>query len=210
MALDQPAAQPALLRPPARCETAVDLDRWQHDVREDGARAPQSKTLPALHSRYPPAPVTVATRQGLRRVSPDLPIAGWGQPHPLLSGSHFLLALRLQSLDKFVEIAFKHLFQLMQRHPDAMICYTILREIVGANLLASLARAHLSLAILCDFRFLPLPLRLDNSGPQGPHRLVAILQLRPFVLATHHHTGRNMGDPHRRFRRIDALAPGAG
>jgi len=34
-----------------------------------------------------------------------------------------LLTLRLQSLDEFVEIAFEHLFQLMQRHPDAMICH---------------------------------------------------------------------------------------
>ena len=61
--------------------------------------------------------------------------------------------------------------------------------------------------VLC---FLLLPLCLDDSGPQGPHRLVAILQLRPFVLATHHHTGRNMGDPHGRFCRIDALASGTG
>src|SRR6476646_9039591 len=100
-----------------------------------------------------------------------------GTTASMLSSSHFLLTLRLQSLDEFVEIAFEHLFQLMQRHPDAMICHPILRKVVGANLLASLARAHLRLAILGDFRFLPLPFRLDDSGPQGSHRFVAILQL---------------------------------
>jgi hypothetical protein len=31
----------------------------------------------------------------------------------MLCRSHFLLPLRLQSLDKFVKIALKHLFQLM-------------------------------------------------------------------------------------------------
>src|ERR1043165_5433662 len=98
----------------------------------------------------------------------------------------------------------------MQGHTHAMISDAILREVVGTNLLASLTRAHLSLTVLRDFRFLLLPLRLDDSGPQSPHRLIAILQLRPFVLATHHHTGRNMGDPHRRFCRIDALASGTG
>src|SRR6185295_18844953 len=128
----------------------------------------------------------------------------------MLSSTHFLLALRLQGLDEFVEIAFEHLFQLMQCHPDAMICHSILWKVVGANLLASLARAHLRLAILGNFRFLPLPLRLDDSCSQGPHRFVAILQLRPLVLAAYHHTGWNMGDPHRRFCRIDTLASGAG
>jgi hypothetical protein len=115
----------------------------------------------------------------------------------MLRRTHFLLTLRLQGLNEFTEIALEHLFQLMQGHTDTMIRYTILGEIVGANFLASLARTHLSLAILGDFRFLSLPLRLDDSGPQGPHCLVAILQLRPFILATHYNTGRDMGDPHR-------------
>src|SRR5512147_1613197 len=87
---------------------------------------------------------------------------GTGATASMLSSPHFLLTLSLQSLDEFVEVAFKHLFQLMQGHADTMIGYPILREVVGANLLASLASAHLSLAILCDFRFLLLPLRLDD------------------------------------------------
>src|SRR5512140_784577 len=90
-------------------------------------------------------------------------------------GPHFLLTLRLQGLNKLTEVALKHLFQFMQGHTYTVIRDTILREIVGANLLTSLARTHLRLAALCDFRLLPLPLRLDDSGPQSPHRLGAIL-----------------------------------
>src|SRR3546814_11862355 len=52
-------------------------------------------------------------------------------------------------------------------------------------------------------------LLLVEARAQHLHRLGAVLVLRLLVLALHHDTGRQVGDPHRRVGGVDVLATGA-
>src|SRR5580698_10159776 len=76
-----------------------------------------------------------------------------------------------------------HQVQLVQRQPDAVIRHPVLRKVIGANLLAAVARAHLLLAFLGQLRILPLHFLLIKPRPQHAHALLAILDLRLLVLA---------------------------
>src|SRR5438105_2720026 len=97
----------------------------------------------------------------------------------------------------------------MQRHAHAMVSHPVLWKIVRSNLFASLAGTDLCFSGLSDFRVLLFPLGIDDPGSERTHGLIAILQLRTLVLATHDHTGGNMGDAHGGFGRVHTLTAGA-
>ena len=90
-----------------------------------------------------------------------------------------------------------------------MIGDAALREVVGADLLGSLAGAHLAAAILRDGFLLLAHLDLVEPRAQHLHRLRAILDLRLLVLLRDDQPGRQVRDSDRRVRRVHALAAGS-
>src|SRR6185437_14596234 len=50
----------------------------------------------------------------------------------------FSLEMRNESVDEWLDFAVHHFRKLVDREADAMICYAILREVVGTNLLAAI------------------------------------------------------------------------
>jgi hypothetical protein len=79
--------------------------------------------------------------------------------------------------------------QLVDRQPDAVIRDTALREVVGADPLAPLARPDLALARRGDLGPLLLLRLLEQPRSQHAHRLGAVLDLGALVLAGHHEAG---------------------
>ena len=58
-----------------------------------------------------------------------------------------------------------------------------------------------------DFRYqICLPLLLVQDGLELLPRPLLVLRLRALLLALHHGAGREVGQPHRAVRRVDALA----
>ena len=76
-----------------------------------------------------------------------------------------------QRLDERLQLAFHHLIQLMQREADAVIRNAILREIIGADLLAAVAGAHHAAPLRADFFLLLLELHLVEPRTQHAHGL---------------------------------------
>ena len=91
-----------------------------------------------------------------------------------------------ERFDDRVQLAVHHEIQLMQREPDAVIGDAILREVVGADLLAAVARAHHAAALGAQRGLLLLQLHLVEPRTQHALGLGAILDLRFFVLAGDH------------------------
>src|SRR5580658_64760 len=94
----------------------------------------------------------------------------------------------------------------MVSEADSVIGEAILREVVGANLFAAIAAADLRLA-LCRLRgMLLLHLHFVESRTQNTHRLLAVLDLRLLILATHDGVRRQMRDAYRGVGCVDALS----
>src|SRR5262249_26229049 len=84
--------------------------------------------------------------------------------------------------------------------------HAVLGEVVGADLLAAVAGAHLAQTRIAQF-FLPLAQFLVvEPGPQHRHRLIAVLELRFLVLVGDDQAGWYVGDPHGAVGGVDALA----
>jgi hypothetical protein len=64
-----------------------------------------------------------------------------------------------------------------------MVGDALVGEVVGADLLAAFARADLGASLLVALGANPLLLHLVQARPQDSHRSLAVLQLRPLVLA---------------------------
>ena len=93
----------------------------------------------------------------------------------------------------------------MHRQANAVIGQPVLREVVRANPLRTIAGTDLILARR-RFRLGPLLLvQVIQLGAQLHHRLGFILVLAALVLALHNRPGRQMGDAHRRVRFVDVL-----
>src|SRR6185295_3402862 len=96
---------------------------------------------------------------------------------------HFLaLVMSNERVEDRVHLAFHHEIELMERETDAVIAHAILREVVGADLLAAVARSHHALALGAEGRLLFFQLQLVQPGTQHALRLGAIFYLRFFVL----------------------------
>src|SRR5438034_9500082 len=97
----------------------------------------------------------------------------------------------------------------MQGEPDAVVGHAVLGKIVGADLLAAVARSDLRLALLGDFAVLPLFFGVHDSGTEVSHCLVAIFKLRALVLTRDDDSGRDVRDADGRVSCIDALSAGS-
>ena len=112
--------------------------------------------------------------------------------------------------DDGIEIAAEDLVQVVGLEARPMVAHAVLREVVGADPLAAIDRAHLGAPRV---RRLLLCLLLgdgEKPGPQDPQGLFAVLQLALLVLAGDDRAGGQVGDAHRRVGRVDALSTGAG
>ena len=104
----------------------------------------------------------------------------------------------------------EHLVEVVRGELDPVVGDPALGEVVGADLLRALARAHLGAALGGDLRLLLRELLLVEARAQDPHRLLAVLELGLLVLHRDDDPGRLVGDPHRRVGRVDRLAAGPG
>src|SRR3954454_7285107 len=91
-----------------------------------------------------------------------------------------------------------------------MVGHTVLREVVGADLLGPFAAAHLRQPRGSKLRVLLRTRLLEQTRPQDAHRLLAVLELRLLVLHRDHDPRRLVGDAHRRVGRVDGLAARTG
>src|SRR6476646_10307999 len=106
----------------------------------------------------------------------------WGIAQMLSGDSFGLQLLRLvvsdERVDEWIEVAFHHEVELMNRQPDAVIADAVLFEIVSANLLRTIAGAN-HRAAFTRLRFVLLLLfKLLQTRAQDTHRLLAVFNLR--------------------------------
>src|SRR3972149_10852387 len=86
-----------------------------------------------------------------------------------------------------------------------MICYSILGEIIGPDLLASFSGTHLSFSCFGNLGFLPGFLHIQKARTQNPHRLGFVLELRPLILTTDHELCGKMDDTDSRMGGVHPL-----
>src|SRR4051794_17780710 len=92
---------------------------------------------------------------------------------------------------------------------DAMVGHPILWEVVGADLVRSVARADQRLPGGRVLLALPAPLGFLEPRTKHGHRLGLVLVLALLVLDLDDGAGREVRDPHGRVGRVDRLATGA-
>src|SRR5471030_1727302 len=124
----------------------------------------------------------------------------------LVSFKLFGLVERSQRIEDDIHLAFHHEIQLMQRQADAVIRDAVLREVVGADFFAAVARAHLGAALGAHRRLLLRQFQLIKTRSQHAFCLGAVLDLGFFVLAGDDQAGRQMGDAHGRIGGVHGLA----
>ena len=98
-----------------------------------------------------------------------------------------------KGVDHLVQIAVHDLFQIVDGQADAVVGAAVLRKVVGADLLAAVAGAHLPLTLGVDGVLLLLLLLRKQAAAQDLQRLILVLELAALVLALHHRTRRDMG-----------------
>src|SRR5207247_7551274 len=113
----------------------------------------------------PPAGARCPGRAGRKR-------SGCARPRHLeLLG----LGMRDQRVDDLAEVAVEDFLQAMQREADAVVGHPRLLEVVGPDLLAPVAGAHLALALARDLALLLLERDLVEARAQDLHGLLAVL-----------------------------------
>src|SRR5438477_8671315 len=118
--------------------------------------------------------------------------------------------MRRQRFDKRLELAIHDGIELVDSEPDPVIGEPVLREVIGSDLLAAIARLDHRSALFRQCFLLLLHLNLVQASPQHAHALFPVLNLRFLVLATHHRVGWNVRDPYRRIGGIHRLPTWAG
>src|SRR3990172_335025 len=97
----------------------------------------------------------------------------------------------------------------MEAEPDAVVGHAVLGVVVGPDLLAALGRADLLPALLRDGLSLLALGALQQVGAENAHRLLAVLELRPLILAGHDDARGEVLDAHSGLDLVDVLAAGA-
>ena len=96
---------------------------------------------------------------------------------------------------------------------DLHLGAVVLHQLIGLQHVAADLAAEgdvlLGAADLIELGLLLFQLQVVEPGPQHLHGHVAVLVLRPLVLARDHDAGRQVGDAHRRVGLVDVLAAGA-
>ena len=86
-----------------------------------------------------------------------------------------------------------------------MIGHAVLGEVVGADLTAAVAAAHLLLALLGNGGVLLLQLCLIQAGTENFHGALTVLMLAALVLTLHHRACGQVGNADGGLRLIDVL-----
>jgi hypothetical protein len=115
-----------------------------------------------------------------------------------------------QCVDEFIELTFHYKIQLVNGQTDPVIRHTVLLEVVRADLLGSIAAADHRFAFARLRVVLLLFLKLLEASSQDPHRFLAILDLRFFILHRDDNARGHVRDPHCGVRRIYRLPAGPG
>src|ERR1700722_10422982 len=118
--------------------------------------------------------------------------------------------MRNEGIDGRLQLAFHHFGELMISKPDAVVGKPVLRKVVSADLLAAIATAHLLLTFFGQSLLLLFHFDFVKPGTQHTHRLLAILDLRFFVLAAHYCVCRQVSDADGRVSRVHRLPTGSG
>src|SRR6266550_1610062 len=139
------------------------------------------------------------------------PVAAWLLRAIVASGEG-AEALRLighyEGVDQSIDVPVHNSWQRRQVESDSMIRHPILGEVVGADLVRTIAgadhrpaRDRVGLALLRE-------LAIVEPRSQDGHCLGLVLVLALLVLDLHDEARRQVGDPHRRVGRVDGLAAG--
>src|SRR5205814_2261527 len=81
------------------------------------------------------------------------------------------------------EVAQDNPVEVVKRQPDPVIGYSVLREVVGADTLRTIARADQRAALFGAVRVRLFLHLLEDPGLQESHRLGLVLVLAPLVAA---------------------------
>ena len=100
------------------------------------------------------------------------------------------------------------MIQVVGLEAGAVVGDPVLGEVVGADALGAVDRAHLRLATGGRLSGLLLLLERNQARAQDAHGLLLVLQLRLLVLTAHHDPGRKVGDPHGGIGGVDTLTAG--
>src|SRR5579871_164638 len=116
-----------------------------------------------------------------------------------------LIALQLaravigdERVDDLVHLAIHHEIELMEGESDAVVGDAVLREVVGADLLAAVAGAYHAAAFSAERGLLLLEFDFVETGAQHALRLGTILDLRLLILAGDHQPSGKVSDANRR------------
>src|ERR1700685_866008 len=105
----------------------------------------------------------------------------WGGSRLLLTTTVALEQLGLEErptrADHVLDVAVHHRREVVARQADAVVGQTVLREVVGADLLGALAGSHHALARGGALLLLALLLHIEEAAAQHLHGLAAILDL---------------------------------
>src|SRR5579859_896519 len=116
------------------------------------------------------------------------------------------LIVGYQRVQNRLELAVHYIRELVQCQADAVIGHAVLREVVGADLLAAVAAANLRFALLGQRLLLLFHLHLIKTGAEHAHAFFTVLDLRLLVLAADNRIGRQVCDAYGRVSRIYRLA----
>src|SRR2546427_457192 len=178
-----------------------------------------SATGNLLHEEYPLSarPIDAVAGRALRALNGHFPIndvpscVTFSEQIPRLFQP--LLLVRVpQRLQQLRQVAVDDGIELIKRQVDAVIGEAVLREIVGADTFAAVARADLALALVgADFVKLLL-LALEEPAAEDAHGPLEVFVLAALVLALDFHFlggAALVPDADGAFGLVDVLAPGA-
>src|SRR6185436_3814039 len=145
-----------------------------------GSRYSAARSTPmAAASRTSASSRGVSTRAARSGITALSSASRTGMPVLRRGAGEPLTALGVpQGVGELVELARQHRVEVVRGVLDAVVGHATLREVVGADLLGSLAGAHLRAPVGRLRRLLLGHLLLVQARAQHPHGLLAVLQLR--------------------------------
>lgn len=94
-----------------------------------------------------------------------------------LSFQRLCLIVGCQCVEDLLNVSIEHLLQPVEGEPDSVVRHPTLREIIGADPLASLPGPDLTPSLLRNFQSLLLLSLIQHPCPEDLHRLGLILVL---------------------------------
>jgi hypothetical protein len=132
----------------------------------------------------------------------------FASPTRLLQVAELLTAIVVnQRLGQCKQIALDDLVEIIKGQTDSMVGHPVLREIVSAHFLRSVARSNQVAASLVTVRariFLNL---VEKPATKDPHGLRFVFVLASLVAAVDNESRGKVGDPHPALRFVLVLPP---